>query len=81
MLEALRGRYGLSVRGAARRAGISGGFWCLMEGGRRCPSAVTAGWIAETFELTVDEQRILDAAAVPDHGRSYVHRRTEGVSR
>lgn len=69
MLRAARERAGLGVREAARQAGLSGGYVCDLEAGRRCPSATVAARLAEV--LTLDEQgrALLYGAAVTDAGR------------
>lgn len=74
MLRAARERAGLSVRQAARLAGIAHTHLLGMEAGRRCPSVIVADAIAAVLDLDPDERALLASAAVHDAGRSRTQR-------
>lgn len=60
---------GLSVREAARRAGISPGFWSSLESGRRAPSLGTVVGLLRTLSFTDQQMEALCMSAVVDAGR------------
>lgn len=70
-LTAGRQRARLGLREAARAAGISAGYWCLLEQGERSPSESVAELLIHTLHLPWPEARIVRAAAVPGAGRDY----------
>lgn len=60
---------GLSVREAARRAGISPGFLWDLEHARRAPSLGTVVSLLRTLDFTDSQMEALCMSAVLDAGR------------
>lgn len=70
-LTAARNRAGLGLRQAARKAGVSPGYWCLLEQGKRSPSETTAEALIDALNATGRAARSIRDAAIPDVGRDY----------
>ena len=70
-LTAARNRAGLGLRAAARAAGISPGYLCLLEQGRRSPSETTAEALIDALNATGQDAQSIRDAAIPGTGRDY----------
>jgi len=70
MLAAARRERGLSVREAARRAGVTAGTIIHLEKGRRAPSIIVAEGLIGAYRLAGRDAAMLRDAAVTDAGRS-----------
>lgn len=71
-LTAARTAAGLGLRPAARAAGISPGYWCLLEQGKRSPSGAVAEALIDALNATGRAAQTIRAAAIPGTGRDYV---------
>ena len=71
-LTAARTAAGLGLRAAARKAGVSAGYLCLLEQGKRSPSETTAEALIDALNATGTAARSIRAAAIPDVGRDYI---------
>jgi transcriptional regulator with XRE-family HTH domain len=69
MLAEARRRRGLSLRQAARRAGVTPGTIVHLEKARRAPSTAVAERIIEAYGLPADLADWLRSEAVTDAGR------------
>jgi hypothetical protein len=65
-----KNRTGLSWRRLAALTDVSHPHLVLLSQGKRVPSTVTAGRIAEVLPMTPEEQEALLGAAVADRGKS-----------
>lgn len=73
-LRAARERAGLSLRKAAKQAGISHAYLIRLESGERCPSVIVAAELIRALELSGAEAQVLWKDAVTDHGRAHPSR-------
>jgi transcriptional regulator with XRE-family HTH domain len=71
MLRRARIRRSLGQKEAGRLAGLSQGYLCHLEHGRRLPSMVVAEALACVLQLTEAERQQLYGAAVTDAGRCH----------
>jgi transcriptional regulator with XRE-family HTH domain len=71
-LRHARQRTGLSLRGAAEKAGISFGYLCQLEHGQRCPSLSVAYDLVSAFRIDAAVAGRLFAEAQRDKGRDCV---------
>lgn len=65
----------MSVRGTARLAGVSPGYYSRVESGHRIPSTVVAALIAQVLELPDDMAEWLQEEALPGVGRDSPYRK------
>jgi transcriptional regulator with XRE-family HTH domain len=56
---------------AGNRTGVSFGYLCLLEHGKRVPSVVVAEALVETYGLTASEAALLRSVALEGVGRSF----------
>lgn len=68
-IRSARAGLGLSVREAARRAGVDAPMWWRLEHAERSPSAAVAEAISDALELVGDQRDAVLAAGVPGRGR------------
>jgi transcriptional regulator with XRE-family HTH domain len=68
-LAAGRAAAGLGVRAAARRCGVSPGYYSLLESGQRCPSVSVARALADGLHLEAAARDVVEAAGLPNAGR------------
>jgi transcriptional regulator with XRE-family HTH domain len=62
----------MSYRQAAKRIGISHGYLCELEHGRRSPSVIVANAIMDVYRIDdPDDRHVLVVAAVDDAGRNW----------
>lgn len=68
-LAAGRAAEDLGVRAAARRCGISPGYYSLLESGQRRPSVSVARALADGLRLEDAARRVVEGAGLPGAGR------------
>lgn len=70
-LVAARRRAGWSLAQLAARSGLSRGYLCRLENGRRAPSVVTVAWLVAALPLSETEVSTVIRAGLRGVGRAW----------